>query len=200
MKKRNLLTTGVLTALLFATLYGFKSSPQTLDNSQDSLGTVTASILDYDHLSTLNSDPKVIDPKTSKWIPADGRSMVGSQLSKLIGVSKAPDLRGRFLRGLNTFYNDGQPNLNIATADQDDPSSNRKAGEYQSDMLKTHTHSFSHVIQVGPNEPHNINGGFRHGAGGSEGYNNYNNTGENSNGGSETRPKNITVYYYIKIN
>ncbi len=163
------------------------------------LGTVIASVLEYDHLIRITGDPAVVNPAVSSWVPADGRPITGSALERA-GVASAPDLRGRFLRGLNTFFNNGQPALVLATADPDDPASNRTAGQFQGDQIKKHAHPFSHVIQVAPNEPHSAGGGFKHDAGGSEGYNNYSSVDENTDGGTETRPKNIGVYYYIKIN
>ncbi len=160
-------------------------------------GSVIASVLDYAHLIKITNDPEVIDPKKSGWIPADGRSIAGSQLSTLSGMQNAPDLRGRFLRGLNTIYNVGQPPLNSSTADVDDPASNRKAGDYQGDVFTQHTHACSH-----------FNGGVITDMSNDQDQRrcSYGNMipattdPASVGGGSETRPKNIAVYYYIKIN
>ena len=163
------------------------------------VGTVEASVLDYDNFIKITNDPKVIDPQKSTWIPADGRSIEGSKLSKLTNVGNAPDLRGTFLRGLNVIYSDGQPALDFKKSDPD--GANRKPGDSQSDVIKQHNHGFSHVIQVAPNEPNNGGtGGFSHQSSGTEHYNNYGAVGVNPDGGSETRPRNVAVYYYIKIN
>jgi len=156
------------------------------------IGTVIASVLDYANLIKITKDPNVIDPTTSSWIPADGRSIAGSQLSKLTGQSNSPDLRGRFLRGLNEIYSVDQPIFDITSADSDDPNKNRKAGSYQQDSFTHHSHS--------------INGSTLN-CGTPPGYQVLNNTpgptytqSTSAVGGSETRPKNISVYYYIKIN
>lgn len=161
------------------------------------LGTVIASVLDYDHIVRITGDPNVIDPKKSSWIPADGRSIAGSQLANLTGVNIAPDLRGKFVRGLNTIYNVGQPALNLTMADVDDPASNRKAGSYQADVFSQHTHGYTH-----------FNGGVITDMSNDQDQRrcSYGNMipattdPASSGGGSETRPKNVSVYYYIKIN
>jgi len=167
------------------------------------LGTVIASVLEYDHLVKITGDPIVINPKVSTWIPADGRSIIDSALSKITGEPTSPDLRGRFLRGLNTFFSNGQPNLLITAADEDDPSSNRKAGAYQGDCLRSHPHNASGHINgsvCGSNGTRDVDGGDQK-------WNCDPNFGDHNVvvsiqpfGGSETRPKNVSVYYYIKIN
>ena len=172
-------------------------------NNLLTVGTVITSVLDYDHFSKLNGDPLVIDTKVSAWVPADGRDIPNSVLAGLTGQTKAPDLRGRFLRGLNTIYNIGQPTLIISTADEDDPSSNRKPGEFQGDSFRNHAHAASGHINgsvCGSNGTHDVDGG------GSK-WNCDPNFGDHNVivsiqpfGSSETRPKNVSVYYYIKIN
>jgi|GEM_PF-6676168 len=126
------------------------------------LGTVIASVLQYDHLIKITGDPAVVNPKTSQWIPADGRDIGKSQLSNATGLANAPDLRGRFLRGLNTIYSNGQPTLIIGTADEDDPNSNRKVGiDYQGDSFRLHAHSASGHINgsvCGSNGTHDVDG------------------------------------------
>jgi hypothetical protein len=169
------------------------------------LGTVIASVLDYDHLVTITGDPKVIDPTTTNWIPADGRNIAGSNLSKLTKALNAPDLRGRFLRGLNTIFSDGAPELNISTADQGDPHNNRTAGDYQDSVVGAHSHVVDmrtgYMMDLGKWQnppPTSIYIADRPAFG-----NDYGNLTASSNGSGmapETRPKNIAVYYYIKIN
>lgn len=165
------------------------------------LGTVIASVLDYDHLSKLTNDPKVINPQVSSWVPADGRSIAGSQLATITGNSNAPDLRGRFVRGLNEIYSVGEPALNKSTADPD--GDNRKPGDYQGDVLGYHSHPASgHIMGsvCGSNGTHDVDGG-------SDKWNCDPNLGDHNvvvsvqpYGGSETRPKNVSLYFYTKIN
>lgn len=44
------------------------------------------------------------DPYDSEWAPADGRDIVGSCYNAIYGLKNAPDLRGQFLRGNHKFY------------------------------------------------------------------------------------------------
>ena len=167
------------------------------------LGTVISSVLDYDNLIKITGDPKVIDTKLSAWIPADGRSILQSKLNHVSGLIAAPDLRGRFVRGLNTMYSIGQPNLVITTADEDDPNSNRKACDYQGDSFRSHAHSASGHINgsvCGSNMTHDVSEGR-------EKWNSDPNFGDHTVivsvqpfGSTETKPKNVSVYFYIKIN
>ncbi|MFI5159218.1 MAG: hypothetical protein ACHQF4_10160 [Sphingobacteriales bacterium] len=197
MKKKNLLIIALLATLVFVALYSFKTVSTPPPVSPKDLGTIVASVLEYDKFAIINGDPAVIDPKTSKWIPADGRNITNSDLAGKTGILKAPDLRGRFLRGLNTFFNNGQPPLSVNSADTDDPSSNRKAGDFQDDELKSHSHTVN---------DNSASFAFRTAGMGIQSNNGQQvqfgkpNISINPTGGSETRPKNIAVYYYIKIN
>lgn len=165
------------------------------------LGTVITSMLDYDHLIVITKDPKVIDPEKSEWIPADGRSIEGSLLSKKTGMTVAPDLRGRFIRGLNIIYGTGQPPLDKDKADVN--GENRKAGDYQGDEFRAHDHKATGKLGTnvtGTNKTLDVEEG-------DDKYNSDPNFAQKdvkidvkNSGGDETRPKNIAVYFYIKIN
>jgi len=167
------------------------------------LGTVIASMLDYANLIKITKDPTVIDPKKSSWIPADGRSVSGSLFSTLTGLNNSPDLRGRFLRGLNTIYNVGQPALDISKADEGDLNNNRKPGDYQGDSFESHTHPAGGYVNgsvCGSNNTHDVSGGGDKwncdpGLGGHNVTVTVQAVGE-----LETRAKNVSIYYYIKIN
>ncbi len=152
------------------------------------LGTIQASVLDYDNLIKITEDPKVIDPKVSGWIPADGRSIDGSLLHLRTGMKNAPDLRGKFLRGLNTIYNIGEPVLDENKAD---PQPNRRPGDYQEDALRTHTHSYTDRQEGVGNQAD---------GGNDVGLDKVETKNTNATGDKETRPKNVSVYFYIKIN
>lgn len=159
------------------------------------LGTVIASVLDYDHLSKLTNDPKVINPQVSSWVPADGRSIAGSQLATITGNSNAPDLRGRFVRGLNEIYSVGEPALNKSTADPD--GDNRKPGDYQDDNFEAHSHSVTD--HSAPFAFPTSGMGIQSDSGQQIQFGKPN-ISINATGGSETRPRNISLYFYIKIN
>lgn len=194
MKKTTIITT-LFAIVVIASAFSFKvlNAP---DKGKPSVqepamvGTIISSALDYDNLIKITNDPKVINPAKSKWIPADGRSIQGSLLNKLTNMPNSPDLRGRFTRGLNTIYSVGQPVLDIGTADQD--GANRVVGDFQNDELESHSHNMK---------------GSTLNCGAPPGYRVINGTDAptydqrtKETGGSETRPKNIAVYYYIRIN
>lgn len=161
------------------------------------LGTIISSILNYDQLCLSIGDPAAINLTKSTYVPCDGRSVVGSALSKATGglLKMSPDLRGKFVRGLNVIYSAGQP-LPFDPATQGDPDGpNRAAGDYQSDELLKHRHDYQRYQAWNIGDMSNDTD-QRQCAGQSS------NTGDSSGftGGSETRPRNIAVYYYLKIN
>lgn len=118
--------------------------------------------------------------------------LVNSKLASLeFGITALPDARGMFIRGLN----DNRSDAYADPFSQENNNRMRKITDIQSDDFKRHNHP--------------INGRFMEAEGG-RGFNGY---GLNSNsavgyqtystsenGGNETRPKNIALYVYIKIN
>ena len=116
----------------------------------------------------------------TSWVLSDGRNISGSDLAVLTGWTVAPDLRGVFLRG-----KDHGAGVN--------PDGDTPEGTYQLDEFASHTHS--------TNYQHSDNGdgagyaliNVASFAGSTDGS-------TTSQGGLETRPKNIIVNYFIKIN
>jgi len=156
------------------------------------LGTIIASVLEYDELCSAIGELHIATFK-SNYVPCDGRSILESKLAST-GISNAPDLRGRFLRGLNVMYNHGElPPLDLNSADPD--GTDRRVGSYQEDKMKKHTHSIPTNDDGTP-----VSGGNYKTTAYSKSNGPSVSTGENENAGVETRPKNIAVYYYIKIN
>ncbi|GAA3957505.1 hypothetical protein [Mucilaginibacter dorajii] len=159
-----------------------KESPAT------SLGDVKYSILPPDQFKQMNG---------SGWVLLDGRKVNGSQLQKHFSMNNIPDARGMFLRGLNYDRQD----------DLIDPFFKehhrvRVAGEYQGDIVGPHNHGWTGRDGNGyPNKSEqrwmNPTDDPTH-----ENHypvvskNNYSTAGV----GTETRPKNIALYVYIKIN
>ncbi|WP_281638395.1 hypothetical protein [Flavobacterium marginilacus] len=160
------------------------------------VGTIVTSVLDYPTFCKLNNQSEVLNLKKSKWAPCDGRSVAGSDYANYDAV--VPDLRGVFLRGLNDFKVPLAPSINPQQADPDpDVKGNpRKEKSFQNDAIQTHTHNF------------NTGGWYNNGNKGSGiGYVGVNwdqgrtTTGPTGNvSEKETRPKNVAVYYYIRIN
>ena len=158
------------------------------------IGTVIPSMADPEKVYRLQGLSPGFDPKTSLWAPADGRDVPDSKYAENINIS-VPDLRGMFLRGLNNIDPSKQPRKD----GKQDPDSERKVNSYQSDIIARHEHSLS--LRTSTISPE-INPG-------TENFHASQNLGAkieiktNSSGnwsGPETRPKNIAVYYYIRIN
>jgi len=112
----------------------------------------------------------------NKWILADGRLVTGSDYEALTTENNVPDLRGQFLRGKNNGRVDGEEN----------PGGDLALGDLQQGLVGPHSipfestgsQAFSGIIST----PYGARVG-------------------NSNiGGDETRPRNMTVNYFIKIN
>jgi hypothetical protein len=156
------------------------------------LGTIVASILNYDQLCQSMGENPAFTPAISSYAPCDGRSIAGSKLARVIDKAMLPDLRGKFLRGVNLIYNIGQPpgfDPNI----HGDTQPNRLAGTYQADSLKKHYHSvgfneFKYTNNNGGNKSNSVAAGTSIA------------TSPAGDNDFETRPRNVAVYYYIKIN
>ena len=157
------------------------------------------------------------DAATSKWAPADGRRVSGSAFAKAFNTGDAdhpylcpdevafdvfciPDLRGMFLRGLNDF----DEGLRSPRDDgRQDPEGLRDAGAYQPDALVKHFHKTQVFSGI-------LNGhGNTIGAGGtgpttspvwSSDMSLNRSTPTNSADTRETRPRNVGIYFYVRIN
>ena len=117
-----------------------------------------------------------------QWVLADGREVsTTTKFYDITGKTKVPDLRGMFIRGLNVERKDGK---------QDPEGQDRLVGDYQADAFQKH----SHAIKTA-----GIWGRSFKGEDGSPktAYEKVENTDER--GGTETRARNVALYYYIKI-
>jgi hypothetical protein len=144
-------------------------------------------------------------PLPNGWLLCDGSAVGRSQYAALFGVINTlygvgdnsttfnlPDYRGMFLRGVSagtnldldaagrTAQNNGN---NTGTAN---PNNNNGIGTRQADQFASHTHTYWQSVYV--NSDGNWSGG------------DWNNALEQTQatGGSETRPKNVYVYYLIR--
>lgn len=149
------------------------------------VGSIIASILRPD-------DFKAHMPAGEHWELADGTAVPKGTLQSLIqnnayykllnpnNVAKKPNLQGVFLRGKNNKRDDnkGSPN------NQD-----LEMGAYQEDDIGPHTHTQT----VGyANAAAEHQGDGWHGQGSTT-------TGNPDSGGLETRPRNVTVNFYIRV-
>jgi len=147
------------------------------------VGTIVSSMLTPEQFTWATGDNTEPDLKKRKWVLADGRDVTNSDYARITGKNNIPDLRGMFIRGKNNVRNDGKEN----------PGGELDLGVYQSDELKKHSHS---TVQMIHND--NIDGidsAVTHS------YEHHNETRETGIiGEAETRPRNVTVNFYIKIN
>ncbi len=169
------------------------------------VGTIIASVL----------EPAVFltDACKKKWHLADDSAIpIGSEYEKIVSNAKIkskhrlPDLRGVFLRGLNVGRNDGR---------EDRDGEKRLAGHYQPHSTALPTNLFTGITNVAGQHEHSYNkasdynsGAGNHarakpsGATGTTSVSGKHNHIVTVNGGGdkETRPRNVAVYFYIKIN
>ncbi len=130
------------------------------------------------------------------WVLLDGRDISGSRLAALIGQTNLPDARGYFIRSADTRSGDRV----------DIDREQGKVGIFQDDMIISHTHAddnFGWGLVKKTVQGEDVTSGSIDAAG----------SGTEPNvkalpkavkmanfGGYETRPKNINLYVYIRIN
>ena len=162
------------------------------------VGTIVASVL---------SPKDFLEHYGNNWVVADG-SEVGTDTKyyKITGKRKIPDIRGRFLRGMN---------LNIEI----DPQKDREVGDHQNDSTKipdslsisegSHTHTAEIKNERTTKHAH-LDGGSAFWTQKPQHTNEsklfdvtIRKSGDHahtiSGGDSETRPKNTSVYFYIRV-
>ncbi len=123
------------------------------------------------------------------WVLADGRSVAGSAYAVTTGNNNIPDLRGMFLRGRNS----GGSTAGVRGDGNENPDGVLALGTTQGDMFASHSHGYIHPWSGGamldPSTPGQQTGGKRDVSHSSD-----------AAGGNETRPKNVTVNYFLRIN
>ena len=138
-------------------------------------------IVDTESVGTVNqsmlTEAQYQAEKGSQWILADGRNVAGSYYEALTGLSVVPDMRGQFVRGKNNGRADGNEN----------PDGDLALGAYQADEFASHAHSYT----IGDN--------FNGPSYAQRAINPISSGSTNAAGGNETRPKNITINHFIKI-
>jgi microcystin-dependent protein len=141
------------------------------------------------------------DSVPAGWLLCDGSAIDRETYNDLYNVIKhkwgagnasttfnLPDLRGRFLRGLdsNAIVDvDAESRFALFTGGN----TGEKVGSYQDDAFKSHKHSMDYDRIKFLNGTTTVND--IHGSGNQT-------TSTNTTGGSETRPKNAAVNYIIK--
>jgi hypothetical protein len=173
-------------------------SPATVLSSDDGapidaeIGAIIASMVPWEAASAafrahyLPADGREVD-KSSQYYALINRQRPSGQ-SDLSQVN-VPDLRGMFLRGLNVMDPQSSVQLDPGRADEN----NRVVGGYEADEVGPHQHNLSKL----GNYPNGNGGDGSHIGEGGTLRKDY---PIDSNATKETRPKNIAVYYYIRVN
>lgn len=164
-------------------VWGIKIDPKGVSQSASTpeargttfpVGSVIASYL---------APPRMKERYGEQWALADGREVsTKTAFYEITGKTQLPDLRGMFIRGLNADRKDDNRDLD---------GDNRKVGDYQADELRAHYHDNLAAGIWGrsfkgedgsPKTAHELKGGK---------------TG--TTGGKETRPRNVALYFYIRV-
>jgi hypothetical protein len=158
---------------------------RTLRLSTLPIGSIVPSLLTPVQFAKEAGDPPTFDLIKSKWTLADDKGKVpGTRYAELTENSAIPDVRGTFLRGKNNGRRDGRENPE-----------NKELGEFQDDQFQDHVHEYNRG-----------GGGVGANLFAAPATNNDNTpraptvTITEGKHGTETRPRNVTVNYYIRIN
>ena len=148
--------------------------------------------------------PRLLHPTIDGWMPGtnetwaacDGDPVKKSKVAgKGIAGDSIPDLRGVFLRGVDIITSG-----RAITGRDPDAGATRKVGSYQSDIFLSHAHSASGNLNVMLSDGSGQTAaGMGAANGGGARWDFGVSVSVSSAGGSETRPKNVAVYYYIKV-
>jgi hypothetical protein len=175
--------------------YAFHASTaQRITGCQGAIGDVKQSILPLNQFQAVNGDC---------WVELNGAALLSDNpLRQLTGMANLPDARGVFLRSMDSRGGDGE---------DPDRGNSPQVGSWQGDQYRSHNHSVND-----PGHSHVWNNGLEgDDSGGGGSFSEYTRVpgqvhdaiqsattgiGINHAGGSETRPKNISVYTYIRIN
>lgn len=200
---------------------GVELSPRTeLTFAPYSLGSPSADVATTVKCSGAVGDVKysILNPTQFKdvngdcWVPMDGRNIFGTKLATILGTNTIPDAGGLFLRGqefANSPDNDpGRTSASTIAVLQDESFKSHNHNGNTSDA-GTHTHPYLDLVRTysdfnvvsnagGANvRPVDVNP--------KEFSRNTSEAGLHkhtisSDGGQETRPKNLNLWTYIRIN
>lgn len=171
----------IITGLLLV-ICALTSSAQLVDSigCTGALGDIKYSILDEVAFIGENGDC---------WVLLDGRNVSGSELAISLNIESVPDARGYFFRCTDN---------RISGRKDPDRHPNDPVGSVQNDIIGGHNHSLPEISSgnqlIGPNSTFGV---IRNVI---PGENNWVERRTAKAGGSESRPKNITFYTYIRVN
>lgn len=190
-----------IAAIIVAAVTTYTLTPKkiiNLFNKNLPAGSIVASMAKYEDLVNLSGIK-------GKWIPADGREVpdaYNSEYYKVTKLTSVPDLRGMFIRGLNEFERNKIKTGDLCDPDKDINDKDRIAGSVQADSLKKHKHNMPKIVfDSGAVYGLTVAGGNTYGFSW-QGHSNtpIQETTFQTVVKEETRPKNVSLYYYIKIN
>jgi len=155
------------------------------------IGTIVSSMLKPTEFAKAVGD---LDRETIEWVLADEQKDITNSLyGQLSGRTNTPDLRGMFLRGMNVEGVGG------------DPEKKRTVGDYQPDALQKHGHKtdalklWRHISANTSELGYTSTGGADYGPASVMNVTDLD-LKPPVRKADETRPKNVAVYFYIKIN
>ncbi|WP_291146618.1 hypothetical protein [Flavobacterium sp. UBA7680] len=146
------------------------------------IGTIISTTVTYDQFLNINQI-RNLSSSEQIWLPCDGRTVPNGNF-----ITKTPDLRGVFLRGANVMDINEGLHTNPVMSNQSNPD-NTKVGDFQDDIFKSHTHGY----QASATRQVSGRGSVSDFAWDPASYT------TSATGGSETRPRNITVIYLIRV-
>ncbi len=175
---------------------------QTLDNMDSSEFLHATQIQDFVPVGAIITWPTDTIPNGSPYIECDGKAYDPAVYPELYAVLghrygsdgtkfRVPDYRGMFLRGWD-HYAGNDPDSTNRTVSATNLTKTDGVGSYQGDQHKEHNHGYTGVEGTGHPDGSGDNTSI--------GYvNSYpTKTQLKDEGGSETRPKNLSVMYIIK--
>lgn len=157
------------------------------------IGTIIATTLTYEQFLNVN---QIQDLSSSEqiWLPCDGRPVPNGNF-----ITKTPDLRGLFVRGANVMDVNEKLHTGGVNKQQSNPD-NTNIGSVQLDAFQGHKHfSENTLVKRGVDDLPNVPDQRPNQRGAN------NSAGVHDAGygkpriSSETRPKNITVIYLIRV-
>jgi hypothetical protein len=151
------------------------------------IGTIIATTLTYEQFLIVN---QIQDLSSSEqiWLPCDGRSVPNGNF-----ITKTPDLRGLFIRGANKMDLNESLHTDPVTGNRSNPD-NSGIGDFQLDQFAKHNHTTERPVFG-----HRSNGFPRQEDMDPGNWGGYMNVNTNYEGGNETRSKNVTVLYLIRV-
>lgn len=154
------------------------------------IGSIISSMLDSSRFAeTVGDDTNSFKSTKNKWVLADGqKDLTGSKYHELTGKKHTPDLRGMFLRGMNVGRDDGKQ----------DPKQERTVGDYQEDAILEHEHNTNALTFRWDDKTTNY--GYTSAGTAHAPVASVTTVKDKKTAAEETRPRNVAVYFYIKIN